>query len=153
DGSSRGRQRRAAGIGVNPQIGGQVEATECKAENLDAVGDVADIEHARRAFDDGDQGKVRRTLCREDRRATSDEVVRATDLGQHNGIHLVEWERRQVLRHLWARGWMDADPDPAPPMKFTERPGNGLPRLGRALKRYRVFEIKDAHVGADRDSL
>ena len=48
---------------------------------------------------------------------------------------------------------MDAHPDPAPPMKFNERLGDGLPRLGRALKRNRVFEIEDAHVGAERDSL
>jgi len=48
---------------------------------------------------------------------------------------------------------MDADPDLASPMKFSECPGDGLARLDGAFKRNRVFEIEDADVSADCDRL
>src|SRR2546430_5352987 len=48
---------------------------------------------------------------------------------------------------------MDADPDLPPPVKLGEGLGDGLAGLAGTLKWNRVFEIEDANVGANRDSL
>ena len=83
-------------LGIDADVGGEIEAADRQAEDPGAARDLGGVEHSHRALDDRNKGHVCRSPGGDDGAVTGADIVLVPRLGQHDAVDLLQRQRRQV---------------------------------------------------------